>query len=82
MRVTIELPPEIEAGLLAQASAEGLPLPILVQRLIREQFPVTLKTFALPADRAAAWRESVVGLPHTPPLSDQAISRESIYSDR
>jgi hypothetical protein len=79
MTVTIELPPEIEAGLLAQAKAEGLPLPIYVQRLLQTQFPAVATALMTPAERAAAWRESVVGLPHTPPLSDQAISRESIY---
>jgi len=47
-------------------------------------------TIGLPADieadliaeRAAAWRESTRGLPRTPPLSDDAISRESTYGDR
>jgi len=81
MTVTIELPPEIEAGLLAQAKAEGLPLPIYVQRLLREQFPAGGTAIMTPAERATAWRESVIGLPHTPPLSDEAISRESIYGD-
>jgi hypothetical protein len=86
MTVTIELPPDIEAGLLAQAKAEGLPLPVYVQRLLQIQFPQTqfpagATALMTPAERAAARRESVVGLPHTPPLSDQAISRESIYAD-
>jgi len=35
-----------------------------------------------PAERATFWRESVEGLPDTAPLSDEAISRESIYSAR
>ena len=35
-----------------------------------------------PAERAALWRESIKGLPPTPPLSDEAISRESIYDSR
>jgi hypothetical protein len=82
MTVTIELPPELEAGLQAQAEAVGLPLPVYLQRILREQFPIAEGAFMSPAERAAAWRESVVGLPHTPPLSDQAISRESIYLDR
>ena len=34
------------------------------------------------AARAAAWRASVDGLPLLPPLSDAAISRESIYGPR
>ncbi len=35
-----------------------------------------------PTERAALWRASVTGLPDTAPLSDAAISRESIYSAR
>jgi hypothetical protein len=38
---------------------------------------------ALPAQaRAQAWREAARDLPHTAPLSDEAISRESIYGGR
>lgn len=33
------------------------------------------------AERAEAWRKSAQGLPRTAPLSDEAISRESIYGD-
>jgi hypothetical protein len=35
-----------------------------------------------PAERAAAWRAAARDLPHTEPLSDEAISRDSIYADR
>ena len=82
MTVTIELQPEIEAGLLAQAKEQGLPLPQLVQRLIQDQFPAAIAAVLSQAERAAAWRESVKGLPRTPPLSDRAINRESIYGKR
>jgi len=82
MTLTIELPPEIEAGLLAQADAQGLALPQYVQLLLREQFPAGVSAPSSAAERATAWRESVRGLPHTPPLSDEAISRENIYGDR
>jgi hypothetical protein len=34
-----------------------------------------------PAERVKLWRD-VSGLPDTKPLSDEAISRESIYSER
>ena len=30
-------------------------------------------------ERAQLWRESAKGMPHTPPLSDAAVSRESFY---
>ena len=82
MTVTIELPPELEASLVAQAQAQGLPLSQYLQHLLREQIPAHGCVAGSPAERAAAWRESVKGLPPTPPLSDQAISRESIYGDR
>jgi hypothetical protein len=82
MTVTIELPPEMEASLVAQAQAQGLPLPQYLQHLLREQIPAHAGVAGSPAERAAAWRESVKGLPHTPPLSDEAIGRESIYGDR
>lgn len=32
--------------------------------------------------RVSAWLEAVKTFPPTPPLSDEAISRESIYGDR
>jgi hypothetical protein len=35
-----------------------------------------------PAERAAAWLASTEGLPLTPPLSDEEISRESLYGRR
>ncbi len=79
MAVTIELPSDIEAGLTAQAQAHGLELPQYVERLLREQVPPRAAQTLSPAERAAAWRESARGLPLTLPLSDVAISRESIY---
>ncbi|MGO9260077.1 MAG: hypothetical protein ACLQU1_27760 [Bryobacteraceae bacterium] len=82
MMVTIELPSEIEAELVAQARSHGLALPQYVEHLLRERVPPRAGSALSPAERAAAWRESTRGLPHTPPLSDDAISRESIYGDR
>jgi hypothetical protein len=78
----IELPPEIEAGLAAGAAAEGVSLPEYVARLLVEQIAPEVTEKLSAAERAAAWREAAKGLPRTPPLSDDAIGRESIYSDR
>jgi len=78
----IDLPPEIEAGLAAQAAAQGASLPEYVARLLMEQVAPEATRKLSPAERAAAWREAAKGLPRTPPLSDEAISRESIYGDR
>lgn len=82
MTVTIDLPPEVEAGLEAQAHAEGLALPQYLARLFREQFSVREASCLSPAELATAWRESVKDLPRTPPVSDEAISRDNIYGDR
>jgi hypothetical protein len=79
--VTIQLPSDIEADLVAQARGRGLDLPQYVEHLLRERVSPRAGSALSPAERAAAWRESTRGLPHTPPLSDDAISRDSIYGD-
>jgi hypothetical protein len=77
MTVTIELKPEIEAGLAALAAACGLPLPQYVQKVLESQ--VTSGGSALsPPERAALWRASTAGLPIRSPLTDEAICRASI----
>jgi hypothetical protein len=82
MTVTIQLPSDIEADLIAQARAQGLELPKYVEHVLREQVPPRTAAVLSPAERAEAWRQSVDDLPHTPPLSEEAISRESVYGDR
>ncbi len=80
--VTVELPADLAAALTAQAQANGLDLSQYVGRLLCEQATPHAGAALSPAERAAAWRDSVRGLPHTQPLSGDAISRESIYGDR
>ncbi len=88
MTVTIELQPEIEARLANLAAEQGLSLAQYLSqyftqylcRLLEGQMPA--QAALSPAERASAWRKSVTGLPHTPPLPDDAISRESIYDAR
>lgn len=81
MTITLELSSELEAGLSAMAVARGLTLPEYLRRVLEEQLPPQATDLS-PEARAAAWREAARGLPHTSPLSDEAISRESIYGDR
>jgi len=81
MAVTINLNSEVEASLAAQARVRGIALSEYVERLLHDQvFPKSCSDLS-PAERASAWREATRNLPHTPPLSDAAISRESIYGD-
>jgi hypothetical protein len=80
MTVTIDLRPEIEASLAAIAARNGVTLPEYISRLVEQQVPTPSQLS--PAERAAAWRNSVKDIPYSPPLSDEAISRESIYAGR
>ena len=82
MTITIELPPEIEASLAALAAEQGMALPDYLKHLIEEQMPARKAAPLSPGDRARLWRESARGMPHTPPLSDEAVSRESFYDSR
>jgi hypothetical protein len=78
----VELRPEVEAGLATQAAEQGMSLETYVLHLLEGHVPAPAQRTLSPAERAAAWRESVRGLPRTPPLSDHAVSRESIYAAR
>ena len=82
MSLKIDLPSEVEADLAARAAAEGVSLPEYVARLLRKQVTPDATSTLSPAERATAWRQAAKDLPRTPPLSDEAISRESIYGDR
>jgi len=67
---------------MALAAARGLDLQEYVQLLLEEFVPMRDTTKLSREERAQAWRESVLGLPRTAPLSDEAISRESLYAVR
>jgi hypothetical protein len=82
MTITIELPPDIAASLAALAAEQGMSLPEYLQRLLEDQVAPRKAPSLSPAERAQLWRESAKGVPRTPPLSDEAVSRESFYDDR
>ena len=88
MTVTLNLKPEVEAGLLAQAQAAGLPLD---QFLSRQLEALTQAASALPAGVSAPaaaeqWEkeldEWLDSFPQHPVLSDDALNRENWYPDR
>lgn len=80
MTILVDLRPDIEAALASLAAAQGITLEQYVSHLLEGQ--VTRPGPLSPIERAALWRAGVQGLPPTPPLSDEAISRESIYDTR
>ena len=82
MSVKIDLPPDIEANLAAPAAAEGVPLPEYARHLLeRAAAPPKAKPLS-DEERANYWRDTAGGLRGTAPLSDDAISREAIYTGR
>lgn len=86
MTLTIELSPEREAALQAQARALGLSIEewllyVAEQHVPSESIAHLQKTNPEEwARQFRAWADSHD--PNTPVLSDEAMSRESIYPDR
>lgn len=82
MTLTIELRPDLEASLAQIAAGHGVSVAEYVQRLVEQAVPSAGRPGLTPEQRAALWRESAKQLPHTPLLSDAAISRDTIYAER
>jgi hypothetical protein len=91
MTLTIQFPPDVEAGLLSQAKAEGVDVSDYVQNLVRER--ISEKASAAEVFRPAAELTPEERLVHlrkfieshagnTVVLTDEAMDRESIYGDR
>lgn len=84
MNITLKLKPELEARLITQAAKQGISVEELVEKFI-ELLTATpeqsAQTVLSPHDRAEqfglwAKRHAITA----PPLSDEAISRDSIYT--
>jgi len=77
--VTLNLKPEVEAGLVAQAQFSGMTveeyLLSMVEGVVLPAAPSTLS----PEQRAAAFEAWSASHRATPPLSDYAVSREAMY---
>jgi hypothetical protein len=75
----LKLEPDVEAGLVAMASAKGLPLDLYVRSLL-EQFAAPASSPQMtPEQKVAAFEQLIEGLPEMPVLSDEAMSRDAIY---
>ena len=82
MAITLNLPPEVEASLAAQARALGLQLNSYVQTLLEEQAgmggteqALNLEQFEAELDALAQGSDK---LPYLPPA---ALTREGFYQD-
>ncbi len=82
MAIQIQLKPEVEAELKAQAQKNGLPLNQYVQRILEEHIPgQPMESPMTPEQRAKAFHDWSLHFPRrrTSPLPDDAISREAFY---
>lgn len=82
MTVTLNLNPELEAGLLAQAQATGMTVEAYVQSVVEGAVLPTIQETSSAEERAAAFEAWSRGHRRTLPLSDYAVSREGIYEGR
>ena len=85
MTVTLHLPPDREAAFKARADARGLTIEQWMLEIAEQHVPSTSIAHLQKTDpeewarQFRAWADSHD--PNTPVLSDEAMSRESIYPD-
>lgn len=85
MAILLSLPPEIESRLIAQAAAMGTSAEALLKTLVEGLLVTSPQPTSLTlapterAERFVNWATHHSGI-KAPPLSDEAISRESIYT--
>jgi hypothetical protein len=80
--IQIELKPDIEAELVAQARKTGVPVAQYVERILEQHVPSRpVESKMSPSDRSKAFRDWTETFPYrrTEPLPDDAISRDNLY---
>ena len=88
MSLTLQLNPELEKLLIEQAQANGMSLEAYLELLIKKQLRSDGQNPSLDKSYNPDWNTLLNRLGESPsliktvPLSDDAISRESIYRDR
>jgi hypothetical protein len=81
MPVKLQLSPELEAELSAQARARGLSLEAYLEQLLQERSRVQTAPGADPAERARSFESWAHSHPLTPPLPDEAVRRQNLVRD-
>ena len=81
MTITLELPPDLEARFQAEARAKGVPIGEIVTAYLYHAPPVQSPKPLSAQEPDSALEEAANLIPEgIPPLSDQGMSRESIYT--
>ena len=86
MTVTLELKPEVEEKIVAEAKARGVSVETYILNVLEKEVTNGEASFALTAT-PEEWKKAFLEWAHTegpahPPLSDEAMSRDSIYRER
>jgi hypothetical protein len=82
MAITLNLPPEVETRLAAQARALGLELNVYVQTLLQQQAVLGRSEQAINLEQFEAELDALAqGSDKLPNLPPEALTRESIYQD-
>ena len=82
MAITLNLPPEVEARLAAQARALGLQLNAYVQTLLQQQAAMEHSGETINLEQFEAELDALArGSDELPYLPAEALRRESIYQD-
>ena len=84
MIIQLEVQSDTATILATQAQRQGLSVDAYLRRLVQEHDPAPIMKARLsPQEKAALWLQGAASYnPNTPLLSDEAISRESIYGER
>ena len=82
MNVTLSLNPEVERGLIVRARERGVSLDDYLQELVEKDIGVAVATGTSGEEKARAFVQWAKSHRDTPPLSDEAVSRSSMYPDR
>ena len=81
MTITLELPPDLEARFIAEAKARGVPIGEIVTAYLHHAPPARSPKQLSAEEVVKALDEAADLIPEgVPPLSNQAMSRESIYT--
>jgi len=82
MNITLTLEPEVEKGLLARSQERDLTLNAYLDDLVKREAAAISATRLCGKEKAAAFIAWAKSHRPTPPLSDEAISRSTMYPDR
>lgn len=78
MTVKLQLRPEVEAELVAQARMRGLSLEAYLEQVLQERSRLPTPPGADTAERAFAFETWAHSHPLTPPLPDDAVQRQNL----